>query len=84
MGLKHCRDLLRNCGLCRDGICRAYKPKCHWDAVEASEDLGHLCPTSLSVQKGGGGKGVGRGGRQHRKPLSLDDLCLVTIVMDPV
>lgn len=32
-----------------DEFWRAYKPKCHWNSMEASDNLNRLCPTSLSV-----------------------------------
>lgn len=84
MGLKHCRDFLRNsiyAGI-SDGFWRAYQPKCHWNSVEASENLSHLCvPLHCQFKRGGR-----RGGEEegNRKALTLDDLCLVTIVMNPV
>lgn len=51
MGLKHCRDFLRNsiyAGI-SDGVWRAYQPKCHWNSVEASENLNHLSVSHFTV-----------------------------------
>lgn len=66
MGLKHCRDFLRNsiyAGI-SDGFWRAYQPKCHWNSVEASENLSHLSVSHFTVSLKGGGGGGGRRGKQ--------------------
>lgn len=83
MGLEHCRDFLCDsiyAGI-SDGFWRAYKPKCRWNSVEASENLSHLSVSHFTVSLKEEKK---KGKEGNRKLLTLDDLCLVTIVMNPV
>lgn len=82
MWLKYCRDIQCDSiyvGLL-DGFWKGYTPKCHWDFVEASENLNHHLCAPLHCQFKGEGK---KKKKETGKTLTLDDLCSVTIVMNP-
>lgn len=51
MGLKHSRKFLHSSIYAEisGGFQRAYKPKCHWNSVEASENLNHFTVSHFTV-----------------------------------
>lgn len=69
MCLKYCRDIWCDSiyvGIF-DGFWRGYTPKCHWDSVEASENLNyHLCAPLHCQFKGEEKKGEKKRGKQEK------------------